>query len=124
ANDPQVRELAAQLEVAAQPTVGPPRATDTVTARLSPVDLSRLQTRLTEELSAGMAAHNFIRYILVNKELRVLAATSPESLGRTIPEYEDFLSRAIAGQVTVSTPFPSDVVLADERGRRRTGVDR
>src|SRR5437763_262161 len=122
ANDSQVRELAAQLVVAEQPAAGSGRENTLETALPSLPNLSFLQTQITQELAAGMSAHNFIRYVVVDKELRILAATSPEFIGRTIPEYETFLSRALEGEPTVSTPFPSVVVMADERGRTRTGV--
>jgi len=81
ANDSQVRQLTAQL-IAAAPLVAPSaRGKVSETALPIPPDLSSLSTQLTQELSAGMSAHNFIRYILVDKECRIVAATSPEFLG-------------------------------------------
>lgn len=122
ANDAQVRELTTQLMATAQPAAGStPRQAFEPSAQ-SPPNRSTLQNRLTQELTAGMSAHNFFRYILVDKDLRVVAATSPELLGQTISTYKSFLSRALEGQATVSTPFPSEIVMDDERGHRRTGV--
>jgi eukaryotic-like serine/threonine-protein kinase len=122
ANDSQVRELAAQLIAATPPAASSARGKVSESSPSASPNLSSLQSRVTQELAAGMSAHNFIRYILVNKEHCIVAASSPELLGRTIPEYESFLSRALDGQVTVSAPFPSVVVMADEHERTRTGV--
>src|SRR5262245_49811681 len=119
ANDSQDPELAAQHGTAAKPA-GRNKTSETVSP--SPPKLNSLQARLTQELAAGMSAHSFIRYILVDKNLRILAGTSPELLDRTIPEYESFLRRGLEGRVTVSAPFPSVAILADEHGRTRTGV--
>jgi len=122
ANDPQVRDVAAQLVATTESARGSVHGKDSETKLPSSPNPTVLQNQLTQELAAGMAAHHFIRYILVDRELRVLAASNPEFLGRLMPEYESFLGRALEGQVTVSTPFPSDIVMADERGRRRAGV--
>lgn len=122
ANDPQVRDLAGQLIAATQPASPLARSKASDPASPSPPSLSTLQAQLTQELTAGMSAHNFIRYILIDKEQRILAGSSPELLGRVIPEYQDFLGRALEGQVTVSAPFPSVVVLADDHDRTRSGV--
>ncbi len=122
ANDAQVRELAAQIISAAPTAAAAARSQRSEAAPTSRPSLSSLQTQLTQELAAGMSAHHFIRYILVDKELRILAATNPEFIGRTIPEYKNFLRRAVEGQATVSAPFPSVIVMEDEHGQTRTGV--
>jgi serine/threonine protein kinase len=122
ANDPQVRDVAAQLIAAKQPSAAFARGKMSETAPPSPPNVSALQAQLTQELAAGMSAHSFIRYILVDQEQRILAGSSPELLNRIIPEYQDFLQRALEGQIAVSAPFPSVVVMADEQGRTRSGV--
>lgn len=114
ASDQQVREIIKQTLAAAQ------SATTSTGARHE--SLTTLRARLADELQTGMSAHHFIRFILADTELRILAATSPELVGKQIPQYEDFLRRAIAGQATVSPPFPSVVVMQDDDGRTRTGV--
>src|SRR4029079_16444493 len=66
---------------------------------------------------------DYIRYLVVDKSKRIIAATSRELIGQQdIPEYDSFLTRALAGETCVSTPFPSVVALKDENGRLRTGV--
>jgi hypothetical protein len=121
ANDQQVRETVAQILNAS----GPPAASPAATGSPPPAAAQNLETlhvRLTQELSPGMSAHNFVRYIVADKQQRVVSATSPELIGQTIPEYESFLTKALEGQVVVSPPFASVVLMKDEKGRLRTGV--
>jgi serine/threonine protein kinase len=119
ANDQQVRETVAQILAASQPPVSATGATPVEAAPQSP---AALHARLAQELSPGMTAHNFVRYILADKQLRIVSATSPELNGQTIPEFESFLTRALEGHVVVSSPFPSVVLMKDDKGRLRTGV--
>jgi serine/threonine protein kinase len=122
ANDQHVREVAAEIVAASQPAI--PAADSAAAAPASPpsASLNVLYARLAQELSAGMTSHNFIRYILADKQQRIVSATSPELIGQTIPEFESFLNRALEGDVVVSPPFPSYVLMKDEKGRLRTGV--
>ena len=120
ANDQQVRETVAQILTASAPATAAPASP--ADAPAAAPNLSALHARLAQELSPGMSAHNFIRYILADKQQRIVSATSPELMGQTIPEYESFLNRALEGQVVVSPPFPSVVLMKDEKGRLRTGV--
>lgn len=122
ANDQHVRELAAEIIAASQPVIPAADSAAPIPAPATPVNLAALHARLSQELSPGMTSHNFIRYILVDKQQRIVSATSPELVGQTIPEYEFFLSRALEGEVIVSPPFPSNVLMKDEKGRLRTGV--
>src|SRR4051812_5763662 len=92
ANDSQVRELATEFVAATEPSAGSLRNNDSKRPLPSQPRMTDLQPRLTQELTAGMAAHHFIRYLLVDKELRVLAGTSPELLGGALPEeYQGFV---------------------------------
>ena len=121
ANDPQVRETARQIlassgaDAAATAAAGdPPPAAER--------SLASLHAGLVHELGPGMSAHNFERYILTDKQQRIISATSPELIGQTIPKYESFLTKALEGEVVVSPPFASVVLMKDEKGRLRTGV--
>jgi tRNA A-37 threonylcarbamoyl transferase component Bud32 len=118
ANDRLVREIAEEMVRANQPlaTAGS-RDADAA----SPT-AATLHQGLAQELSAGMSAHNFTRYILADKQQRIVSATSQELIGQTVAEYEGFLTRALEGQIVASPPFPSVVLLKDEQGRMRTGV--
>lgn len=124
ANDQQVRLTAEQILAATQPasTLLPPTGGDAAAPSTPPSDLAALHVRLEKELSPGMSAHNFVRYILVDKQQRIVSASSPELNGQIIPEYESFLNRALEGEVVVSPPFASVVAMKDEKGRMRTGV--
>jgi len=122
ANDQQVRQTTEQIVAATQPALAPPESTPGQTPLTQQPNLAALHFRLAQELSPGMTAHNFVRYILADKQQRIISATSPELVGQTIPEYESFLGRALDGEVVVSPPFPSVVLMKDERGRVRTGV--
>src|SRR4051794_28984736 len=87
ANDPQVRDVAAQLVATTESAGDSVHGKDSETKLPSSPNPTVLQNQLTQELAAGMSAHHFIRYILVDRELRVLAASNPEFLGRLMPEY-------------------------------------
>ena len=69
-----------------------------------------------------MSAHHFVCYILADKEQRIIAANTPQLLDQQVPQYESFLRRALEGQVIVSPPFPSVVVMPDEHGQLRAGI--
>ncbi len=122
ANDKHVRDVAAELLAEAHTTVGSDASQSGQLPQAVRPNTSALHSRLNQELSTGMSAHGFGRYILVDKQQRIIAATSPELIGQTIAEYEGFLNRALEGQVTVSPPFASVVRLKDDRGRMRTGT--
>ncbi len=121
ANDQQVRELVAQILSASQPADAAAVAA-AAQPPAAPPSLAALHNRLAQELSPGMSAHNFNRYVLADKQQRIISATSPELIGQVIPEYEAFLNRALEGEVVVSPPFASVVLMKDEKGRMRTGI--
>jgi eukaryotic-like serine/threonine-protein kinase len=85
--------------------------------------VAELQAQLDKTLAPAMSAHDYIRFLIADKSKRIIAATSRELVGQQdIPEYDSFISRALAGETCVSTPFPSRVALKDENGVVRTGV--
>lgn len=122
ANDQQVREAVAQIISASQPAIPAADSASIAPAPATPVNLAALHARLTQELSPGMSSHNFSRYILADKQQRIVSATSPELIGQTFPEYESFLNRALEGEVVVCPPFASFLLMKDETGKLRTGV--
>lgn len=84
---------------------------------------AQIQAQIDKTLAPALSAHDYIRYLVADKSKRIVAATSRELIGQQdIPEYDSFLSRALAGETCISTPFPSRVALKDENGRIRTGV--
>jgi serine/threonine protein kinase len=122
ANDQQVREAVAQIISASQPAIPAADSAAAAPAPLAPASLSALHARLAQELSSGMSSHNFSRYILADKQQRIVSATSQELIGQTFPEYENFLNRALEGEVVVCPPFASFLLMKDDRGKLRTGV--
>jgi serine/threonine protein kinase len=124
ANDQHVRELTSEILTASQPEIESDAEATTESPIPAPTRIApaALHARLNRELEVGMSSHGFVRFILVDKQQRIVSATSPELIGQTIPEYEGFLNRALEGQVTVSPPFASVVRLKDDRGDLRTGV--
>ncbi len=120
ANDQQIREVAAQLLAVTEPAAD---ETDGPTANGRPaVSVSSLRARLTSELGPGMSSHEFVSFFLANKRQKVIAASNVELVGESFQEYESFLTKALAGQIAVSPPFPSVASMKDEFGRVRTGV--
>jgi hypothetical protein len=80
------------------------------------------QMKLERALAPAMSAHGYDGYLVANKKRQIVAAMRREMVGRDFPEYEQFLDRALAGEVCLSPPFPSVVALKDDKGRTRTGV--
>lgn len=129
ANDGDVRQIAADLLEASQPRTEPDEDSSSSSeenAAASPVlhraKLAALHTRLANELGPGMSSHNFVGYVLADKDHRILSATNTEMIGRVNEDYNAFLGPVLEGQVVVSPPFPSIVMMKDERGRMRTGL--
>jgi eukaryotic-like serine/threonine-protein kinase len=117
ANDQRIRETAAQLLAVSQSTTDGARPAPEPRATAA-----ELQARLTRDLASGMSSHQFINYILADKNQQIIASSDIELRDQTVPRYEEFLNRALDGQATVSTPFPSIARLKDEFGQIRTGV--
>lgn len=124
ANNRQIRELTAQIVQAHQPPAEVSNSLENATppSVATESSLAKLRLQLAQDLTPGMMSHDFVRFILADEGHRILAASSPELLGQVIPEYDHFLSRAMNGEVTVSPPFPSVVLMKDDRGRMRTGL--
>ena len=123
ANDQQVRDVVAKIDAIYQSQNAPlnTEAAEAVPAT-NPALLNQLLAQLGQELAPGMSVHNFTGYILADKQQKILASSNTELIGRTFPEYEKTLSRVLEGEVIVTSPVASVVLLKDERGRVRTGV--
>jgi eukaryotic-like serine/threonine-protein kinase len=119
ANNPEIRKTVAQL-LASSADAAPNPAADT--KPVSEHDQTALQVRLAKELEPAMSAHDFVGFVLADKKLQIVAASTVELIGQTVPQYESFLTRTLEGKPTVSAPFPSVVILKDRTGRTRTGA--
>ncbi len=98
-------------------------ATDAGAEAKGKKSVAQLQSQLDKTLAPALTAHDYIRYFVADKSKRIIAATSRELIGKQdVPEFDSLLTRALAGNACVSTPFPSTIALKDENGQVRTGV--
>jgi hypothetical protein len=110
AHDPEIRSLALQL--AASRDVDP--ATLSHSARLR---------ELLAELGPWIDREEYDGFAVFNPDGIVVAASRATLLGKRFPQGDgEFVATALAGQATVSRPFPSVVMLTDLDGRERVGV--
>ena len=86
-----------------------------------PATAAQLSAQLGKELGVGMVSHDFVSFFVTDRKQKIVAASESELVGRTVGEFEAFLTRAIEGVTSLSTPMPSIVLMKDERGRMRTG---
>ena len=96
-------------------------ASDGATAAAPVVAPTQLIVQLGRDLAPGMTSHDFSGFFVTDRQMKILAASHVELVGRTVPEFEGFLSRSLDGNSAVSAPFPSVVLMKDESGRMRTG---
>lgn len=119
ANSPQVRRTVLELLAAQEDAARPDGENE-------PVDRARrveeLHAQLAREVEPSMSSHGFVGYVVADKRLRIVAAYTPDLIGKTIEQYEGFLSRALDGAPTVSPPFPSISLLKDSSGKLRSGT--
>lgn len=74
-------------------------------------------------LKPWMDAHGYIDFIITDRRQRIVGAGQPDLIGKeNLSRYREFLDVALAGEATVSRPFPSVVLLADEKGELRSDV--
>jgi predicted Ser/Thr protein kinase len=83
-----------------------------------------LHKKIEQALGPTLTAHDYVGYLVADKDQRIIAAASPQLIGqRDIPQYSDFLSCGLAGTTCLSPPFAGMVVaLKDEGGQARTGL--
>lgn len=84
--------------------------------------LAELYAKLATELEPSMSSHDFVGYVIADKRQQIIAAFTSELIGKTIPQYQDFLTQTLEGRPTVSTPLPSEVMLKDKAGNMRSGT--
>lgn len=119
ANDPRVRQSIAKLleaRDAASRKVQADPAADEQQA------LQELYAQLSKELEPAMSSHDFVGYVVADKQQKILASFTPQLVGQTFPQYEQFLVKALEGVPTISSPFPSVVMLKDKNGQMKSGT--
>ena len=104
ANDPVIRELTNRLLSGEQ-------------------DEKLLQT-LSKELAPWMASYDYDGFFIVNKKKVVIAASEEQAIGNDrieeLPGHDQFISRSLDGEPSVSRPLPSFFAVKDHTGRFRT----
>lgn len=86
------------------------------------VSSAELRKRLAKDLEPALSSHDFVGYVVCDKQLRVVAAHTPSLVGQVATQYEMFLKPSFAGDTIVSPPFSSIQMLLDKQGRLRSGV--
>ena len=113
ANAAQTRELIQQLVTEMDPTNPMPKSLRT----------SVVHRELAKSLAPAMSSHDYHSYLIADKSLKILSASTEELIGLdAYPEHEPYLAMALQGETTISPPFPSVVMMKDEFGVLRTGV--
>jgi serine/threonine protein kinase len=124
AHDQQIRTAAIELLAASQPSFEDEgsAATPAKPASATRPGMAALHFKLAQELGPGMTSHQFVSYLLADKQRKIISSSNPDQIGQTIAQYDGFLTRGLEGQTTASAPFGSVVSMKDEFGRTRTGV--
>lgn len=120
ANSTDVRRITQQLlnqlepdAILQAPAEGTPAAAD---VRLLHRDLGRI-------LSPLISSHRYTGYLLADKRRRVLSASDESVIGlEGNGEFETFLTKALDGQSTVSTPFRSFSLLKSTSGKTESSI--
>ncbi len=114
ANDQKLRELVYQLLLAADESAGDEAAA---------VDVNDIRRQVARELSSVVASHDLEGFFIADKQQTIVAGTATDLIGmQDVPEFSDFLTKALDGEPTISPPFPSVRLVKDDDGRMRTGL--
>lgn len=82
-----------------------------------------LPARLNRELAPDLSAHDFAGYFVADRSKRIVASSYRSLIGKQdVPEYDEFLTKALEGESVVSPPFPSVAMIKSEAGTMRTGL--
>jgi hypothetical protein len=92
ANSQEIRKTVTQLLAS---SVDSTLKADPAATAVNPRDLTELHSRLGKELEPAMSAHDFVGFVVADKQLRIVGATYTELIGQTVPQYESFLTRTL-----------------------------
>ncbi len=84
--------------------------------------MEKMSLALKQLLQPGMSAHDFVGFVVADRDQRIIAAQTQELIGQVVPQYRDFVGKVIEGKSTVSVPFPSLVLMRDRTGNLRADV--
>lgn len=120
ANSTEVRRITQQLLDQQEPDARPIPGAD---ASVAPTDVRLLHRDLGRILSPLISSHRYTGYLLADKRRRILSASDESVIGiEGTGEFEAFLTKALDGQSTVSTPFRSFSLLKSSTGRTDSSV--
>lgn len=121
ANSTEVRRIAQQLLNMEEPdgtTLLAPAGGDT-----KPNDVRLLHRDLERLLSPIISSHRYTGYLLTDKRRKILSASDESVIGiEGTGEFEAFLTKALDGKSTVSTPFRSFSLLKSAGGKAESSV--
>ena len=93
------------------------------TPTLESLQSSQHHTDLVASLESWVTQGEFEGFVLLNRNRLIIGTSYPELLGKQAPqEYGRILEPVFAGQTVVSRPFPSAILLPDEKGNLRAGL--
>jgi hypothetical protein len=116
ANSAEVRQIAQVLINPTEASKLQPQGGTALTAE-------EAHRRLERHLNPIMSSHRYSGYLLADRKKTILASSSQELVGQEeIPEFDDFLTKAMDGISIVSAPFRSNFQLKSATGRMTTQV--
>jgi len=83
---------------------------------------AKLLEEIEQEIAPTLANYEFTGYMISDPKHTILASNHRELIGKSVEEYESFLSKVFDNKSTVSPPFASRVAIADAQGKTQTGV--
>lgn len=118
ASDQRIREDVYRLLEDATPASGSPApgASDT--------NVLPVRESLRKHLQPALTAHHYEGFAIFDRNRTVLASDQTAFIGQTYTadEVDRIIDRVIQGETLVTTPFPSQGIIRDERGAMRAGV--
>ncbi len=83
---------------------------------------AEMHQKLSSELGAAMSSQKYIGYFVTDKTKKIIASSYPVLIGQQdIPEYDEFLTRALDGITVVTPPFSSVVMTKSDASGTRMG---
>ncbi len=78
---------------------------------------------LAAELVPWLEEFQYSGWCLADLEHRIIGSHAEELIGKQLlPGYTEFMQKTFEGQAVVSHPFPSQIMLTDEKGRTSAGL--
>ena len=87
-------------------------------------EIAAVRESIRKQLQPALTAHHYEGFAILDRNRVVLACDQMALVGESYSasEVDRLMERLLAGETLVTTPFPSQAVLRDERGVMRAGV--